>query len=114
MKKKKRYTQEEKTIILREHIEEQLSVSDTAEKYGVHPNAIYKWKKELYETASSNLAKTNKQVEKKQSQLLKEIEELKVTLAKRESLIAELVEDNINLKKKSNGDRLTNNGLNRR
>jgi transposase-like protein len=114
MKKKKRYTLEEKTIILREHIEEHLSVSETAEKYGLHPNAIYQWKKAMYETASVNTTKQTKQTEKKQSQLLKEIETLKATLSMRESLIAELVEDNIRLKKKSLGEILLNNGLNRR
>jgi transposase len=114
MKRKKRYSSEEKTIILREHLENQQSISELAEKYGIHPNAIYRWKKQMFETAPTNLSKRNKQTEKKQSQLLSRIAELEATLAKRESLIAELVEDNIYLKKKTGGGILINNGLNRR
>jgi len=114
MKMKKRYSSEEKTMILRELLENQQSISELAEKYGVHPNAIYQWKKQMFETAPSKLSKQNKQSEKKQSQLVSRIAELEATLAKRESLIAELVEDNIYLKKKTAGVILINNGLNRR
>jgi len=114
MMRKKRYSSEEKTIILREHLENQHSVSELAEKYGIHPNAIYQWKKQMFETAPTKLSKQNKQSEKKQSRLLSRIAELEATLSKRESLIAELVEDNIYLKKKTAGGILINNGLSRR
>jgi transposase len=51
MKAKKRYTSEEKTMILREHLENRVPISDLAEQYNIHPNAIYKWKKQLFEAA---------------------------------------------------------------
>lgn len=115
MEKKKRYTSEEKSIILREHLEKHIPVSDLADKYGVHPNAIYSWRKQVIENAPANLSKVeNKRAEKLLQGYEHQIKELKEVLAKREALIAELVEDNIILKKKSIGIDLTRSGLNRR
>lgn len=115
MEKKKRYTSEEKAVILREHLEKHVPISDLADKYGIHPNVIYVWRKQVIENAPSNLSKVeNKRAEKRQQDYERQINELKEVLAKRESLIAELVEDNINLKKKSAGMDLTINGLSRR
>lgn len=47
MKKKKRYTSEEKAIILREHLENKVPISELAEKYELHANALYSWKKQI-------------------------------------------------------------------
>jgi len=114
MKQKKRYTSEEKTMILREHLEDQVAISELAEKYKLHPNAIYTWKKQMFESAPENLTKTNKKIEKDQREAQRRIAELEALLSKREALIAELVEDNIYLKKKTSGDGLLRNGLNLR
>lgn len=114
MKQKKRYTSEEKIIIVREHLENQISVSELAEKYGVHPNAIYNWKKQMFESASEGFSGHGKRQAKKQSMQEKRIAELEQTLAQRETVIAEIVADNISLKKKLAGDGLTINGLNRK
>lgn len=103
MKRKKRYTSEEKTIILRDHLEHNIPISELAEKYGLHPNAIYGWKKQMFEGAPENLAKSNKRTLKKQKQAELRISELETLLSKREALIAELVEDNIYLKKRPVG-----------
>ena len=103
MKSKKRYTSEEKTIILRDHLEHNIPISELAEKYGLHPNAIYGWKKQMFEGAPKNLAKSNKRTLKKQKQAELRISELETLLSKREALIAELVEDNIYLKKRPVG-----------
>lgn len=99
-------------MILREHLENSIPISDLAEQYDVHPNAIYKWKKQLFESASDNLSVKSKKQTKKQSMAEKRIAELERLLAVRESLITELVEDNITLKKNLRGDSLTRNGLN--
>jgi transposase len=114
MKTKKRYTSEEKTIILREYLEKNVPISELAEKYNLHPNAIYQWKKQMFESTPDSFAKSNKKTEKKQNEAHQRILELEALLSKREALIAELVEDNINLKKKVNGGILIKNGLNRK
>jgi len=51
MTRRKRYTPEQKVEILREHFEKNNPVPDICEKYRVHPNQFYRWKKELFENA---------------------------------------------------------------
>lgn len=114
MKKKKRYTSEEKTLILREHLENQVPISELSERYGVHPNAVYTWKKQMFEASAENFGKKRKLSDKELLKAEKLIEELEKLLSKRESLITELVEDNIKLKKNLSGESLTKNGLNRK
>jgi transposase len=114
MKKKKVYTAEEKAIILREHLDNSVPVSELAEKYDIHPNVLYHWKKQLFEAAPKTLVrKTGKDI-KRQSADRRKIEELEALLKKRESLITELVQENIELKKNSSGMFYEKNGLNRR
>jgi len=114
MKKKKVYTAEEKTIILREHLDNSVPISELSEKYGIHPNALYKWKKQLFEQAPKTLGRKTGKEDKRQSAYQHRISELEVLLQKRESLITELVQENIDLKKNTYGINLVKNGLNRR
>ena len=99
MKIKKNYTSEEKTIILREHLEKNVPVSELAEKYGLHPNALYNWKKQLFEEAPQTLIRKSKKKEKSQNQYERRIAELEALLAIREGLIADLAEEIIAEKK---------------
>lgn len=114
MKSKKRYTSEEKTIILREHLENQVPISDLSEKYGIHPNAIYVWKKKMFESAPENFTNKSKKQHKRLSAQEQRIQELESRLAQRESIIAELAADNIELKKKLIGGGSIINGSNLR
>jgi hypothetical protein len=68
----------------------------------------------MFEGTPDNLSKTKKTTDKQLIASERRNAELEALLSKREALIAELVEDNINLKKKANGDHLIRNGLNRK
>lgn len=102
MKKQSRLSGELKTKILKEHLEDGKPVSDLAEKYGVHVNAIYTWKKQLFE---QNVPQVQKERKKEIAENAKDarISELESKLNKRDELIAELLADNIDLKKKGLG-----------
>jgi transposase len=94
MKKKKNYSSEEKTIILREHLEKDMPVSELAEKYDIHPNMLYHWKKQLFEQAPEILARSKAKFEERQKTSQEQrIAELEALLSKRESLISELAEE---------------------
>jgi transposase len=113
MNKKKFYSPEEKIMILREHLEKNVPISELSEKYGLHPNIVYIWKKQLFEQAPQILSRSKtKSEERKITAQEQRIAELEVLLAKRESLITDLVEDMIAIKKNFNGKDLTKNGLN--
>jgi transposase len=88
MSKRKHLTPQQKVIILRELLENQVPISQLAEKYQIHTNDIYNWKKkhfEQVEDAFSSKQKPNiaKQDEKQQK--------LELKLKQKNEIIAELV-----------------------
>jgi transposase-like protein len=103
----KRYSNTDKMKILREHLEGNTPISELADKYDVHPNAIYLWRKDLFENGAEILgrkSKSNAKVQKASDSKAKaKIAELEKTLQQRENLISELATDLITLKKKENG-----------
>ncbi len=99
MKNQKRhFTAEFKVKVLREHLENQVPVGKLCEQYNIHPNLFYLWKKELFSGALETFSK--KKTSKTEGQKLNRLEE---KLKDKDSLISEIVEDNLRLKKKLNG-----------
>ena len=101
MEKRKRFSSEEKMTILRELLENEESLGKLAEKYQVHPNLIYHWKKKLFEEGSTLFEDKR---EKSRTRVEAKISKLEDKLRRRENVISEIVEDNIRLKKKLTGE----------
>jgi transposase-like protein len=101
MKERRNISSVRKVEILRELLENNKSVSDLAEHYEIHPNLIGRWKKELFEQAVKMFEQKNEKPNRKEEKKMQKLEE---KLRKRERLIAELVEENIELKKNENGE----------
>lgn len=101
MENKKRMNAQEKIMILRELLENKVQIGELAEKYKLHPNVIYNWKKILFE--KGELLFENK-IEKSASKTQEKIARLEAKLKEKDSLISEIVEDNIRLKKNMNGE----------
>jgi transposase-like protein len=94
MSQRKHYSSQEKVKILREHFEQNLSVPEICEKYRIHPNQFYRWKKIFFEKAAEVFsAKPRSNAEHKK------IEHLQNRLNDRNDVIAELLEENLKLKK---------------
>ena len=98
MRSRKRYSPQEKVKILREHLEQNRSIADVCETYRVHPNQLYRWKKELFEKAAQLFSS-----KKDQLQAQKTIARLEQQLTDRNEIIAELLQENLKLKK-ANGE----------
>ncbi len=102
MQEKKRYTAEQKITILRELLENNTPISQVAEKYNVHVNDIYNWKKKLFENAASIFeSKSSGGVNSAQE---KKIEFLEAKLKKNADAINWLLSENIELKKNIDGE----------
>ncbi|MBD3225429.1 MAG: transposase [Caldithrix sp.] len=97
--KKRVFSAEQKVRILREHLDNQVPVSELCERYGIQPNSFYTWKKKLFEGA---LQTFNSQPARKNNSA---IEKLEKKLQDRDSLISTLVSENIQFKKNLNGER---------
>lgn len=114
MNNKKTYTSVQKAEIIREYLEDNVPISELSEKYEILPNTLYNWRKQILEEAPMTLSRKSKREEKQKMAELKRIAELEALLAKRETLIAELVAENIGLKKNINGAALERNGWSRK
>jgi transposase-like protein len=96
---RKRYSAEQKVQILREHLDNRVSVSDLAEKHDLHPSVIRNWKKELFEGALQTFSGKHKNGRNKKS---KETQ-LQAKIASMQEVITELTTENVKLRKKSLG-----------
>jgi len=92
--KRKRYSAENKVSILREHLEKNISIADICEKYRIHPNQLYRWKKEFFENAVAIFSTTRGKNNKATTTL-----ELENKIKQRNEVIAELLQENFKLKK---------------
>jgi transposase-like protein len=101
MKNEKRhFTAEFKVQLLREHLENQVPVAKICEQHNINPNVFYLWKKDLFNGALNTFSN------KKNGRTVEDgkITKLEEKLKYKDSLISEIVEDNLRLKKKLNGE----------
>ena len=101
MGKRKRYSAEEKIKILREVLEEGKSVSHAAEQYGLPPNNIFKWKKQLFEDGVKTFQIQRTDISVKAEE--RKVTVLEQRLKQKDEIIAELAEELLALKKKNCG-----------
>jgi transposase-like protein len=101
MGKRKRYTAEDKSKILREVLENGKTISETAEKYEVHPNNIMKWRKQLLEEGSQTFRIKRSDISSKAKE--RKIAVLEGKIKQKDEVIAELAQELLELKKKYPG-----------
>lgn len=97
---KRKFNAEFKVQLLREHLENQIPIGKLCEQHNINPNLLYLWKKELFAGAIDTFSK--KYIGKADGGKIFRLEE---KLKDKDSLISEIVEDNLRLKKKLNGER---------
>jgi len=100
MSKRSRFTAEQKVQIIRDFLENKVTASQISEQYGIHPNIIYKWKKDLFEGALKTFSGQHSDRINKDAIKIKHLE---AKLKDRDSLITEIVSENIQLKKTFGG-----------
>ena len=101
-----RLSAEQKLAAVRDHLLNKVPVSEICSKYQCAPSVFYKWQNDLLTGGASVLeAKKNPHAENRQiSAAEQRVAKLQATLTLREQAIAELVADNIRLKKIQNGE----------
>jgi transposase-like protein len=101
MDKRKRYTAEEKIKILREVLEDGKSISQVADVYGLHPNNIFNWRKQLFEEGIQTFRIKRTYISGKAEK--QKIATLEDKIKQKDEVIAELAEELLELKKKHSG-----------
>ena len=95
-RKRRSFSAEDKVRILRRHLIDKVPVSDLCDEQGLHPTLFYKWQKEFFENGSAAFEHGK---DGRQRRLEKENKSLKVKIAHKDEVIAEIMESHVALKK---------------
>jgi len=97
-KTRRHFSPQEKVAILKRHFLEKTPVSDLCDEFGIAPNLFYRWQKDFFDNAhvAFDNGRKSKAVEDANVQ---KIERLEAKLQRKDSVLAELMEEHTLLKK---------------
>ncbi len=97
-KPRRHFSGPEKVAILKRHLIDHVPVSDLCDELELYPNQFYGWLKEFFENGhlAFDNGRKSKAVEDAKDQ---KIERLEAKLARKDSVLAELMEEHTLLKK---------------
>src|SRR6185503_3188283 len=97
-KQRRHFSGGEKVAILKRHLIDKVPVSDLCDELDIYPNQLYGWLKEFFENghAAFDNGRKSKAVEDAQQ---KKIEQLEAKVARKNEVLAELMEAHTQLKK---------------
>jgi transposase-like protein len=100
---RRKYSSEEKAAILRRYLVDKQPVSDVCDAYGIAPSVFYSWQKQLVDNMALALngggGAQRLQGNAQQKALQEKVEALQARLAQKDSVIAEISEEYVQLKK---------------
>jgi transposase-like protein len=101
MPKRKYLSPEQKVSIIRRLLVEKTPISDLCDEFGVHATQIYNWQRQLFENAEPIFERRpNKANERRrQNAAVEKIAQLEQKLQKKNEVVAELLEEHVQLKK---------------
>ena len=97
---RKHYSPEEKVVILKKHLVDQVAVSTICDEYHLQPTVFYRWQKEFFENggaAFQTKARPNQQPQQQR------IEYLEKKIQSKDEVLAELMAEHVALKKSLGG-----------
>jgi transposase len=97
-KQRRHFAGTEKVAILKRHLVDKVSISNLCDELGLYPNQVHGWLKEFFENghhAFDNGRKSKAVEDAKDSK----IEKLEAKLQRKDSVLAELMEEHTLLKK---------------
>jgi transposase len=101
MSKRNHYSPEQKVAIVRRHLLEKVPVSDLCDEFDIHATQYYQWQKQLFENGEGAFARrpNKSNVKRQQNTYEKKIGQLEEKLQSRNEVVAELLQEHVQLKK---------------
>ena len=96
---RKHYSAPDKVAILRLHLLEKKPVSDVCDQFGIQPNLFYRWQKEFFENGAAAFEQTGKRRKVVEEVKDRKIAALEEKLRVKNEVLAELMEEHVQLKK---------------
>jgi transposase len=95
-KPRKNYSPSEKVAILRRHLIDRVPVSDLCDELKLSPTLFYLWQKQFFENGTAAFERKNTPAE---TNHLRTIAALREKLQRKNEVVAELMEEHLQLKK---------------
>ena len=97
---RRQFSVEQKAVILRRHLVDKVPISDLCDEYKLQPSVFYHWQRQLFENLGVALEGTaGNGTSQREKQLTAKVEQLEAKLARKDSVIAEISEEYVQLKK---------------
>ena len=105
MSQRKQFLPEQKVAMIRRHLIENVPVSDLCDEFKIHATQYYNWQKQFFENGESVFARrpNTANLKRQQNSQDKKIERLEKKLQDRNEVVAELLQEHVQLKK-ANGE----------
>jgi transposase len=97
--KRKHYTGPDKVAILRLHLLEKKPVSDLCDQFDIHPTLFYRWQKEFFENGAAAFEQNGKRRKAVEEVKDRKIAVLEQKLQQKNEVLAELMQEYVQLKK---------------
>lgn len=98
-KQRRQFTAEQKAVIVRRHLADKKPVSDLADEYGVQPSQIHAWVHQVLTQAERAFDRGAGSRKTQPSQEQRKITQLQEKLTTKNEVIAELMQEHVQLKK---------------
>lgn len=98
-RQRRHFTPEQKVALLRLHLLEKKPVSDLCEEHQLNVNLFYLWQKQFFENGAAAFANSDKHRKALQDAKDRKIANLEDKLQRKNEVLAELMEEHVQLKK---------------
>ena len=96
---RRHFTAQEKVAALRRHLLEKTPVSDLCDQLGINPTLFYRWQKDFFENGDAAFENTGKRRKTEGEAKDRQIAALEEKLQRKNEVLAELMEEHVQLKK---------------
>jgi transposase-like protein len=93
------HTAEQKVAAVKRHLLDQVPVSQLCEELHISVNTFYLWQKELFENGHRAFQSTGRRAARAEEERQKRIDALEARLHRKDGVIAQLMEEHVQLKK---------------
>ena len=90
---------DQKAALLRKHLVDKVPVSDICNEHGLQPSVFYTWLRQLFDNASAVFETPKRAAPTREKELADRVERLEAKLVKKDTVIAEISEEFVKLKK---------------
>jgi transposase len=97
-KQRRRFTGTEKVALIKKHLVDHVAVSKLCEDHDLHASQFYLWLKEFFENGHRAFD-SDRQAKADENAKDQKIQHLEAKLQRKDSVLAELMEEHITLKK---------------